>query len=118
MKGTLFVVHGTGVRETGHAQLLRTVTDGCHRNGLDDIAVVGCSWGETAGVTLDRFSDTLPAESTRSALEADPSTEEIDAAAWAILIEDPAFELRLAAQAGATQLADIIIGRPRCLAKT
>src|SRR4051794_10851620 len=100
MHGSLFFVHGTGVRQSGHDATLAAIRDGVQRNGMGGIDVVGCPWGETLGVKLDHVAETLPpAAQTRDITSAPPTAAEIATATWALLIDDPLFELRLAAQA-------------------
>jgi hypothetical protein len=96
MAGTLFFVHGTGVREEGYEQLLRLIKAGVERNSVDVDDVRGVSWGNELGVKVDRLPDVLPEISTKGA-EIEPAEFEVTARVWAQLIEDPLFELRIAA---------------------
>jgi hypothetical protein len=96
MAGTLFFVHGTGVRDEGYKASLDLITEGIKRTtvGLDEVR--GISWGTEFGVKLDRLAEVLPVVPTKAAAPA-PTADEITAAVWAQLIEDPLFELRIAA---------------------
>ncbi len=99
MQGTLFFVHGTGVRAEGWATTWGRVRDYARIAGIDGVDFVGCAWGPKLGVPLDLIDSTLPPETvTRDATgEVAPTAAEIAAAAWALLLDDPLFELRLAA---------------------
>src|ERR1700694_4109210 len=99
MPGTLFFVHGTGVREAGYKNTLTDLQDGCDRLDLR-VRVAGCSWGSELGVVTDRVDETLPPEVTTRAVStvtasADPV--EVAVAKWGLLLDDPLFELRVAA---------------------
>jgi hypothetical protein len=100
MEGTFVFVHGTGVRQQGYQQTLRAVQDGADRF-LPGVEVVGVPWGPRFGVPLDRLQQALPPEAARRD-EAGPGREDVIAAAWALLIDDPLFELRLIAQGAPT----------------
>jgi hypothetical protein len=110
MQGTLIFVHGTGVRQADHDASLTAIRDGAARNGLTGITIVGCLWGDHAGVKLDRVEATLPpGTSTRSLTAAPPTAAELEVATWALLLDDPLFELRVAAQ-GAPAAGGVVIG--------
>lgn len=98
MRGTLFFVHGTGVREKGWAVLWQRVKDYSDIHNIKGVKFVGCDWGPKLGVPAGLISDTLPPEViTRDVAGAISVTEEeTDAAVWALLLDDPLFELRLA----------------------
>jgi hypothetical protein len=97
MAGTLFFVHGTGVRDEGYRTTLALIREGANRNGLAIDDVRGTSWGTTLGVKLDRLADVLPLGVSTRSVSAEPSPEEIAAAIWMELVDDPYFELRVAA---------------------
>lgn len=102
MVGTLYFVHGTGVRKSGYERTWAAVQDGARRNGVPASVFVGCPWGQALGVPTDRIADTLPREvATRDALGAGPppTENELRAATWALLLDDPLFALRLAGAA-------------------
>jgi hypothetical protein len=99
MDGTLVFVHGTGVRQAGYTATLTAVKKGIGAR-LPDVRVVGVDWGDKYGVSLQDVDDTLPPQIlTRDASGALPLTDaDLEAARWALLIDDPLFELRLAGQ--------------------
>ncbi len=99
MRGTLLFVHGTGVRQEGFDMTWQAIRDGAERNGISGISFVGCPWGPKFRASFDDISDVLPQEvSTRDAIASLVPTEAaLIAANWALLVEDPLFELRLAA---------------------
>lgn len=99
MNGTLFFIHGTGVRREGWTTLWGRVQDYAGIHGIEGVRFAGCNWGETLGVPVDLVPDTLPAEvRTKAAVEAPPGDAEVAAALWALLLDDPLFELRVAAE--------------------
>jgi hypothetical protein len=112
MPGTLFFVHGTGVRQVGLDRTLAAVRAGLEKSKLNGVAVVAPAWGPRLGVPVDRIAQVLPQqargldETARdlveevSPLEAPIADQDVDAAMWALLVDDPLFELRLVAQAG------------------
>jgi hypothetical protein len=110
-RGTLFFVHGTGVRQAGYNQTLGEVKAGATNAGIVGVSIEGCPWGPSLGVSADRVPDTLPLDiSTRSVVTAPPTPAEIDLATWALLIEDPLFELRLAGQATGAAPTTVTVG--------
>jgi hypothetical protein len=115
MRGTLFFVHGTGVRQARYDALWATIRERAERNGITGVDYVGSPWGASVGVAVAaaRIADTLPPEAaTRAALEGAPTAQELDVALWALLLDDPLFELRLAA-AGGAQSAGVVVGELR-----
>lgn len=54
MPGTLFFVHGTGVRQGGYDRTIELVQAGLTANDLADLRIVGCEWGVRIG---DQFDD-------------------------------------------------------------
>jgi hypothetical protein len=94
MKGTVFFVHGTGVRDDGFVSTKTAIRDGLQRAGFDGVNVCGTSWGAAFGVKLDRLDDVLPLGTTK-AIAGPPTAAEIEAELWGQLIDDPLFELRL-----------------------
>ncbi|HZF12050.1 MAG TPA: hypothetical protein VFE33_24960 [Thermoanaerobaculia bacterium] len=112
MRGTFFFVHGTGVRDQGWVTLWRRVQDYARINGIDGIAFKGCAWYKNLGVPVDHIADTLPPEVvTRSVTAAPPSAAELEAARWALLLDDPLFELRLGAQGAPAAPGGFAVGR-------
>ena len=99
MGGTLVFVHGTGVRQAGYLATLRAVEDGVHKR-LPSATVSGVDWGSRCGTSLDRVGDVLPPEMFARDVSGtlSPSEADVVAARWALLIEDPLFELRLAGE--------------------
>ena len=112
MRGTFFFVHGTGVRKEGYDKTWTTVQETARRNGFEGVSFVGCSWGETLGVPVDRFDPTLPPEVvTRDVTGATPLTEaELATATWELLVADPLFELRLAAESAPAASSGFVVG--------
>jgi len=101
MAGTLFFVHGTGVRQDGYDRTMDLVHAGLIANDLAGLRVVGCQWGVKIG---DRFDDewrklvakTLPPgtipDDASPALATDAERE---TSTWDMLLRDPLMELRL-----------------------
>lgn len=111
MRGTLVFVHGTGVRQEGWGPTWRRVQEHSWEIIGQDLDFIGCPWGPELGVDLERVQQTLPADpAAKSAAAGEPSPDEVDAALWALLIEDPLFELRLAVE-GAAGPATVRVGR-------
>src|ERR1700730_18584993 len=111
MRGTLFFVHGTGVRQAGYDQTWRNVQAGANAAGIADVTMVGCPWGPQLGVTADGVPDPLPPDiSTRSVGDTPPTEAEVDLATWALLVQDPLFELRLAGQATSSAAPTGVVG--------
>jgi hypothetical protein len=111
VQGTLFFVHGTGVRQEGYDQTLAAVKRGA---GLIEVSVIGCPWGPKLGVSDDLVARALPPEvGTKSATAPPPSESQIALAAWALLIEDPLFELRVIASSSEAAPAVAAVNRPR-----
>jgi hypothetical protein len=100
-KGTLFFVHGTGVRKDGFDHTLSLIADAVGKSPvLNGITVKGVCWGAARGVVLHRLPDVLPPEISRRGVvptSSELAREEIETAMWAQLLDDPMFELRLAA---------------------
>jgi hypothetical protein len=112
MLGTLFFVHGTGVRQEGWVTTWGRVQDNAQIHGITGVNFVGCAWGPKLGVRLDLIPETLPAPVITRGSGA-PTELEVGAAAWALLGEDPLFELRIAAEAAPAVDAGVVIGRLR-----
>jgi hypothetical protein len=99
MRGTFFFVHGTGVRQERYDALWATIRDRAGASGMTGVDFVGCAWGPTVGVSVSaaRIADTLPPDAaTRAAVDGAPTEDELAVALWALLLDDPLFELRLA----------------------
>jgi hypothetical protein len=99
MVGTVVFVHGTGVRKAGYAATLGAVQEGLQAR-LPDVGVVGVPWGEKYGVSPQDLGTALPLQVlTRDAAGVSPLTDaDRTAARWALLTDDPLFELRLVGQ--------------------
>ena len=110
MAVTLLFVHGTGIRRKGYERNLEAIRAGCEQRGLDGVEVVGCPWGEEAGISTDLIDETLPSIAARAAVEGPPTPEDELAGQWEVLLEDPLFELRLAGGAAAGDEGDFAIG--------
>lgn len=100
MPGTFFFVHGTGVRQSGYEATLTRIRRGCAKQpALRDIQVAdNCNWGEDVGTRLDLLPLVLPPEERSRAIAAVAEAADIELTLWRLLLEDPLFELRLAAQ--------------------
>lgn len=116
MAGTLFFVHGTGVRQDGYDRTMDLVQAGLIANDLADFRLVGCQWGVEIG---DRFdgawrdlvAKTLPPESIpdETAIAAAPTTstdEERETSTWDMLLHDPLMELRVVLFSALPSLAE------------
>jgi hypothetical protein len=111
--GTFYFVHGTGVRQARYDELWATIQERARRNGIDGVDFVGCPWGANVGVTLDRIAATLPPDAkTRAAIDGAPSDTEIEVALWAMLLEDPLLELRLAGEGGPGRTKVVVGAKP------
>src|SRR5262245_10475107 len=112
MAGTLYFVHGTGVRQGGLDATLAQVRDGVKRNGVPASEIRHAAWGPRLGVAIDRIAATLPpGAATRDAFGgAPPSDEEVEVARWALLQDDPLFELRVAGSAPSAGDGGIAVG--------
>lgn len=93
---TIFFVHGTGVRQQGFGETIQHIREGLANVGRTDLNVEGVAWGEMLGTHVDaqQISDMLPPTATKGPSFTDP---ELNARFWAELMNDPQFELRLAA---------------------
>lgn len=113
MRGTLFFVHGTGVRDSGWTTLWGRVQDYARIHKIEGVSFKGCAWYQKLGAPVDHIADTLPpGVSTRNAIGAPPpSAAEMEAARWALLLEDPLFELRLGAQGAPAAAGGFAVGR-------
>lgn len=112
MRGTLVFVHGTGVRQESWVPTWHRVQEHGRAHGLDEVTFVGCPWGPTLGVPLDRIDATLPPEAIAKAVTEGPADpRDLAAAAWDLLLADPLFELRLAGEgAPAASAAVVVVG--------
>jgi hypothetical protein len=101
MEGTLVFVHGTGVRSGYQGTMDRLNEHTAGRSTWNAVKIVACPWGNEVGIKpdRDRVLAAIPGES-RSAQVPDISTMppgELSVAVWSLLLDDPLFELRLAA---------------------
>ena len=64
MAGTLFFVHGTGVRKSGYEATLEDIRRGCaNEPRLKNVVIAdNCPWGEELGVDAQLVNLTLPPE--------------------------------------------------------
>jgi hypothetical protein len=107
VSSTLIFVHGTGVRRDKTQDLIR---NGLRDAGRNDVTVKGVDWGDQLGVKLSPkdLADVLP-EPSRAIDE----QEDLEAALWALLLEDPLFELRMIAvepRGASTSIANALPG--------
>jgi hypothetical protein len=94
--GTIVMVHGAGVRAAGIEQLRQQVTAGiADVDALAGYTLEMCEYGPHVGAAPARVGETLPEEITARAIGAEPSEDELEAARWSLLFDDPLFELRL-----------------------
>lgn len=98
MPGTFLFVHGTGVRKAGYDATCTTIQEKLSQHGFAGVGFTGCLWGDPLGTKTDRVGDTLPPDVQTRALLDTVSDAEIEAATWALLRDDPLFELRIAAE--------------------
>ncbi len=110
MQGTLVFVHGTGVREAGFEKTWEAFQKGARRRGFDDIALVACDWGPAVGPDLGGIDASLPLTAAQDPAGVDDTDS---TAAWELLIDDPVFELRLAAEAAPRAAPAAAVGRKR-----
>jgi hypothetical protein len=96
MSGTLFFIHGTGVRQAGFDDTMQRLADGLKQAGRTDIQVKGYPWGDKFGVQIDdaALNAVLPPALAKAA---DGDAAQWEAALWEQLLDDPLFELRMAA---------------------
>ena len=96
MGGTLLFIHGTGVRKAGFEQTMEKLAAGLKKAGRADITVAGFLWGDSLGVRIDdtAIDAVLPLAKAKDIVGDDSQWE---ASLWAQLLEDPLFELRMAA---------------------
>jgi hypothetical protein len=96
MSGTLLFIHGTGVRQTGYYETMHKLAEGLKQAGRSDIQVSGYLWGDKLGAQIDAaaLDEVLP-PALAKAIGGDDA--EWEAALWEQLLQDPLFELRMAA---------------------
>ncbi|MEO6397474.1 MAG: hypothetical protein ABIP13_03290 [Tepidiformaceae bacterium] len=100
MPGTLFFVHGTGVRKSDYEATLDDIREGCAREPRFANVVIAdnCPWGEDLGTNGKLVELTLPPQDRTRALAPALTADQLELALWSILLEDPLFELRIASQ--------------------
>jgi hypothetical protein len=114
--GTLVVVHGAGVRGDGIPNLERDVRNGIRNldesgpgaKALKALDIRGCAWGPEAGARPANLALTLPKEVSTRAIDGIPDEDLLESARWALLFDDPLFELRVLAQAPAATDGPVI----------
>lgn len=112
MQGTLFFVHGTGVRQEGYDRTIQAVQGEAGR--ILEVKVIGCPWGPKLGVSADKVSLTLPPEVRTKGVTGEPPSEaELAVASWALLTDDPLFELRLVASSTGNAPTEVVVNAPR-----
>jgi pimeloyl-ACP methyl ester carboxylesterase len=90
--GSIIFVHGTGVREESYNDSLARVRANLKRDGLP---VAPCPWGISLGAKLNKAGASIP-EFQQTHDDNQPLTEEErKIALWAVLYQDPLYELRL-----------------------
>lgn len=92
LRRSVVFVHGTSVRAEGFRSTLATVRAQV-TGRMPDVAVRGCLWGEQEGAGLACGGASVPGYGTRDGTTRDDAGAE--AAVWAVLYEDPGYELRL-----------------------
>lgn len=108
MRGTLVFVHGTGVRASGLDRTWEAFSRGAGP-WLDGVTLEVCDWGPAHGADLRRVDLSLP----KVAAPAEAVDDSDSPAAWELLIADPLFELRLAAESEPRAAAQVVPGRVR-----
>ena len=93
MKGSLVFVHGTGVREESYSRNWARISTRLPQHGLGDVTMVECRWGEHVGPTYETVAVTVPGTPPPADLDHSDGP-----GAWAVLVADPLFELRVAGQ--------------------
>lgn len=106
---TLIFVHGTGVREEAFKKSLSRISQKIH-SLRSDITVTPCFWGDLYGAKLNKNGASIPNYDTARTIARPLSEEEFEIARWALLYDDPLFELRLLALEPAA-LSEFIPGR-------
>lgn len=91
--GTLFFVHGTGVRGNEFDETFAAVVSGARRHGMEDLTPVGCNWGAERQDYPELIEAILPPPSSRLTVE--------DGLYWEILVAEPLLELALLPAAAA-----------------
>lgn len=104
---TVMFVHGTGVREPAFTRLFGLIERTLHGR-LNHIEVVPCYWGGPAGARLWHQGRSVPNYDTTRTTDPDGDIEE---ALWALLYQDPLWELRVLATAGDSVGQQFIPGR-------
>ena len=116
---TILFVHGTGVRfpdfEPSFAQIAHEL-----RRRRSDLQIIPCLWGDELGSRLHAHGASIPQYDTARSLEVVGdeaiSAEEDEWMLWALLYQDPLYELRLLALRAGTlrgniAQTDIVFGR-------
>ncbi len=85
--GTLFFVHGTGVRGGEFEATFAAVTEGSRKNGLAALRPVGCNWGKDRVDYPELLESILP--------PAPDGLTEQDGLYWEVLVAEPLLELGL-----------------------
>jgi hypothetical protein len=94
-------VHGTGVRAETFADTCNTIQR--RLDVVPDATLVKCLWGDAHGAQLHAGGKSIPQYDSTKGLNAEVSPEELDAALWQMLLEDPLYELRVLSTAPEAQ---------------
>ena len=90
---TILFIHGTGVRQPGFDATMSAIK-GEVAAEMPGVSVKPCYWGEEFGVKLHHGGRSIPEYDTARGVT-DATQAETEDAAWARLLDDPYFELRL-----------------------
>lgn len=113
--GSIVFVHGTGVRKEGYAESLGEIR--ASLNGHPDWTLHACLWGEEEGAKLGRGGISIPDfDATRADAPSPEDEEDRRLARWAVLYEDPLYELRLL-ELKPRASRDTVIGQRNVLAE-
>lgn len=112
---SVVLVHGTGVRSDGYDKLFDLVVR--HFGKLDvGVELLRCLWGEAHGAQLHRGGISVPQRRKAEMQGAQPAAgpqgaedSEAAAAIWALLDTDPLAELRILAEAEASQSGTVYV---------
>jgi hypothetical protein len=92
-QGTLFFVHGTGVRRNAYEATVDRIRTRALANEIT-AGIVGCYWGAEHEVAADAVARSLPWPRSLEPPAEVPVLDPVDE--WGVLLDDPLVELRLA----------------------
>lgn len=112
VEGTLVFVHGTGVRQDGFRRIWTDVQKGGKAHGMDHVDFHATAWGDRCGAPTGAVSLTLPPATITRSFDGRAFGDELDQTVelWAVLLEDPLLELRVAGGLEATD-PRVMVGR-------